>query len=173
MSSRSARASRVVCVAGVLIVSLAGCGTSTVSRDDVAAGIKDQLEKQNVHADAVTCPTDLVAEVGRSVRCRFEVDGQPVDAIAEVSSVSGGTAQFDITTEARAIAGKLLAAKVSDQVARQNDLTIDSSTCAGDLAPTVGATQTCALVKAGQPIDVTVTVTKVDGGLIAYSIAQT
>lgn len=171
MRSRFPRTLGVVCSAGVLVASLAGC-TNTVSKDDVAASIKEQLGKQNVQADAVTCPTDLVAEVGQSVRCRFEVGGQPVDAIAKVSSVDGGTAKFDITTEARPIAQDLLATKVSEQVAQQAGLKVESSTCAGDLAPTVGATQTCTVMSAGQPVKLTITVSKVDGGLINYSIEQ-
>ena len=49
---------------------------------------------------------------------------------------------------------------------------MDSATCDGDLQPMLNATTSCTLISNGKPMDVTVTVTKVSGGLIKYSIKR-
>lgn len=168
---RSPTSRGVAALAAALAVGLTACA-GTVARDDVASTIKAQLAQQSINAGTVSCPSDLKAEVGQSVRCEFAVDGQPVDAIATVTSVEGGKAKYDITTAARPIAEDLLARKVGQQVAQQAKWTVDSSTCDGDLAPMVNAQQSCQVVSNGTSRKLTVTVTKVDGGLISYSIEQ-
>ena len=130
------------------------------------------VSQQSIDAQNVMCPTDLQAITGQTVRCTFTVDGQPVDAIATVTSVDGSNVKYDITTEARPIAKDLLARKITEQVAQQARLPVDSATCDGDLQPMVNATTSCTLVSANQPMNVTVTVTKVSGGLIRYSIKR-
>ena len=59
---------------------------------------------------------DLEAAVGQTERCSFTVGGQPVDAIATVTSVDNGNVKYDITTEAHSITKELLARKVVEQV---------------------------------------------------------
>ena len=49
---------------------------------------------------------------------------------------------------------------------------MDAATCDADLQPTVGAVTSCTLLSKDQPMSVTVTVTKVSGGLIRYSIKR-
>ena len=120
-------------LAGLLL--LTACGAGSVTKDDVAKSISDQLQKQNIETQDVTCPNDLKAAVGQTVRCSFTTGGQPVDAIATVTSVEGSNVKYDITTEARPIAKDLLAKKVSEQVTQQANIQVDSSTCDKDLAP--------------------------------------
>ena len=108
---------------GTLIVITAGLAlgstacSSVVPKDDVASVVGSELQKQGITIDAgVTCPEDLEAEVGRSVRCEFTTGGQPVDAVASVTSVQGGQANFDIVTEARPIPQALLAQQIGEQI---------------------------------------------------------
>jgi Domain of unknown function (DUF4333) len=154
-----------------LVVLTAAC-SDVVAKDNVAKTIMDQLQKQSIDAQNVACPADLPATVGQTVRCSFTVDGQPVDAIATVTSVDGSNVKYDITTEARPIAKDLLSRKITDQVSQQARLPVDSATCDADLQPMVNAVTTCTLISRKKPMNVTVTVTKVSGGLIKYSIKR-
>ena len=154
------------------LVFLTAACSEVVAKDDVAKTIMDQLQKQSIDAQNVTCPTDLQAIAGQTVRCAFTVDGQPVDAIATVTSVDGNKVKYDITTEARPIAKDLLARKIAEQVAQQARLPVNSASCDDDLQPMVNVTTSCTLVTESAPMNVTVTVTKVSGGLIQYSIER-
>lgn len=146
--------------------------SDVVAKDNVAKTIMDQLQKQNIDAQNVMCPTDLQAIVGQTLRCSFTVDGQPVDAIATVTSTDGSNVKYDITTEARPIAKGLLARKITEQVSQQARLRVDTATCDADLQPRLNAVTICTLMSADKPMNVTVTVTKVSGGLIKYSIKR-
>jgi len=106
------------------LVFLTAACSEVVAKDNVAKTIMDQLQKQSIDAQNVTCPTDLQAIVGQTVRCSFTVDGQPVDAIATVTSVDGSNVKYDITTEARPIAKDLLARKITEQVGQQAKLPV-------------------------------------------------
>lgn len=153
----------------VMMFGLAGCSAS-VSQADVEASVKAEVDKEIPGSGPVTCPTDLAAEVGKSLRCEFEVEGQPVDVVATVTSVDGSDVAYDILTEARPVAKALLDQKIVEQLQPQATVTIESADCSGDLPPTVGGTVTCAVTGGGETVDFTVSVTAVDGGLINYSI---
>lgn len=157
--------------AAAVMLALAGCST-TVAKADVETAIKAEIDKAVPGAGPVTCPNDLDAKPGTVLRCEFAVDGQPVDAVATVTSVEGSTASYSITTEARPVAKAVLDRKVAEQLAEQAGVTIDSADCAGDLPPTVGGSVVCRLTGEGDTADFTVTVTAVNGGLINYSIEQ-
>lgn len=152
-----------------VVVGLAGC-SSTVAQADVEASIKTKVDEVISGAGPVMCPEGLAAEVGATLRCEFAVEGQPVDAIATVTSIEGDTANYDITTEARPVAKALLDQKVVEQLGSQTGVAIESSDCAGDLPPEVGGSVVCTLTAEGETADFAVTVTAVDGGLINYSI---
>jgi hypothetical protein len=160
----------------VLVVTAAialgtGACSSVVPKDDVASAAGTELQKKGVTIDAgVTCPGDLDAEVGKTVRCEFTSDGQPVDAVASVTSVDGGKANFDIATEARPIPQALLERKIGEQIGQNAGVVIENSACTGDLPPRVSESVTCTLTSGGEIVDFTVTVTAVDGGAINYSV---
>jgi Domain of unknown function (DUF4333) len=149
-----------------------GDGAGDLARDDVASTIGAQLQEQGVQAEDVSCPEDLPAEVGRSVRCEFVVDGQPVDAVATVGSVEGETVRYDIRTEARPVAEDLLEEKVAQQVAEQAGVPVDEADCTGDLPAQVDGTVGCAVTGGGETASMVVTVTSVDGGQVNYSITR-
>lgn len=160
----------------LLLAGLVACGTAaTVDRGTVARRIGEALVTQHVAGRDVKCPSDLTAEPGRSVRCGFTVDGQPVDAVVTVASPHGGAdggPQLDIVTEARPIAKDLLARKVGEQVATQAKVRVASATCDGDLAAMPKATQRCTITGPDGTLTLTVTVTSVTGGMIKYTIEQ-
>jgi len=99
------RRGRPAVLAAVLfpVLTVVGCGGPRLDDTRLAATLRTQLEHQNVRGDDLRCP-DLPAQVGRSVRCTFTVDGQPVDAVATVSTVDGQTVTYEVHTEARRFA---------------------------------------------------------------------
>jgi hypothetical protein len=154
-----------------LLLLAVGCGGGPMLDDDrIVATVRAQLESQGVRADDLSCP-DLPAEVGRSVRCTFAVDGQPVDAVATVSAVDGSTVTYDVRTEARPVAQEVLERAVAGKLA-EIGAPAGTTACAGDLPAQVGAAVTCTLTGADGATEWAVTTTSVHGGKIDYSIEQ-
>jgi hypothetical protein len=159
-------------IGAVLLLGPIGCSvTSTVDRNEVASTVASAMRDQGVTAEQVSCPEDLVAEVGRVLRCEFSTGGQPVDAVVTVTSVSGGTARYDIHTEARPVARALLDEKVGQLIGEQAGVTIDSTSCSGDLPAQVGRSVNCMVSGAGETAGFTVTVTSIEGGQVNFSVA--
>lgn len=158
--------------AAAMVLGLSACG-GVVPKADVATSISQKLTEKNIAAQNVTCPADLKAEVGQSVRCEFTVEGQPVDVVAKVTSVEGSTANYDITTEARPVSKALLERKLTDEIGKQAGVPIASTVCDGDLQPQVGQKVGCAVTAKDEPevLQLDVTVTAVDGGAINYAWA--
>jgi hypothetical protein len=142
-----------------------------VTREDVAAAIDDHLEGRSYATDGPTsCPTALIGEQGRSVRCEFAVGGQPVDAVATVSSVADGRAEFDIALQARPVTATLLQQDVARTLGQDYSATVDDVTCDGGLTPTVGDSVLCTAIGGGDRLDLQVAVASVDDGLISYRL---
>ena len=160
-------------IGAMLLLGPIGCSVTTaVDRGEVASSVATKLTEQGVAAEQVSCPEDLVAEVGRVLRCEFSTGGQPVDAVVTVTAVTGSTANYDIRTEARPVARALLDEKVGALIGEQAGVQIDSTSCTGDLPPEVGRSVNCTVSGAGETAGFTVTVTSVDGGLVNFSVAQ-
>ena len=162
----------VLATAAVLGTGLTGCGAGAVDRDEVATTVTSALRGQGVTVEGLTCPADLPATVGQVLRCEFTAGGQPVDAVVTVTAVDGGTAHYDVHTEARPVASALLAEKVAELVGQDAGVGIDASGCAGDLQPRVGSSVGCEVTAGGETAGFTVTVTSVDGGLVNFAIEQ-
>jgi hypothetical protein len=161
---------RIAVAAVALLALVAGCGGPELDDTRLVSTLRAQLDEQGVTADDLSCP-DLPAEVGRSVRCTFTVGGQPVDAVATVSAVDGGTVTYDVHTEARPVAKDVLERSVVQMLARAG-VPADAATCAGELPAQVGATVACTLTGTDGAADWTVRTTSVTGGKIDYSIEQ-
>ena len=86
---------RMVVATLVGLLPVAGCEGRELDDARLVSTLRAQLDRQGVRADDLSCP-DLPAQVGSSVRCTFTVDGQPVDAVATVSSVDGATVTYDV-----------------------------------------------------------------------------
>lgn len=79
---------------------MAGCGPGTVEKDELAETIGRRLEqKVGQRPDEVTCPRELPAEVGASVKCELTAGGTALDVTTSVTSVDGGDVKFDIEVE--------------------------------------------------------------------------
>jgi hypothetical protein len=167
---RALRRPGVAIASAAAVLACGGCGQPELDDAGLLAALGGQLERQGVRADDLTCP-DLPAEVGRSVRCTFTVDGQPVDAVATVAALDGGTVTYDVRTEARPVAREVLERSVVRELARVG-VPAGTATCTDDLPARVGATVTCTLAGADGAGDWTVRTASVDGGRIDYSIEQ-
>jgi hypothetical protein len=144
-----------------------------VAREDVASAIDDHAKALGYTTDRPTsCPGALIGETGRSVRCEFVVGGQPVDAVATVSSAAGTRAEFDIALQARPVTREVLEQDVAYTVARDSGAQVDDVDCAGGLAAEVGDSALCTLTGGGDRIDVRVSVSSLDGGLVGYDLQE-
>lgn len=75
-------------------------GGVSVAKDDVAKEISEQLTQEVGRApDSVSCPTDLKGEVGATVRCKLEGDGETYGVTATVTKVDGSDVRFDIKVD--------------------------------------------------------------------------
>jgi hypothetical protein len=166
--NRLIRTGRAALVAAVVSALAAAC-SAEVARENVAATLTEQLVRQGVQPENLTCQRDLPATVDASVPCTFTVDGQPVDAIATVTSVDGGTAHYKIETRARPVAQAALEQRISDDIARRTGKAPDSVSCAGDLPPSPGGTVLC---KVGDDRTAQVTVTSVNLGEVTFQIQE-
>lgn len=170
--SRTARTVAAVVIATGLGLGTAACSVS-VAKADLETNVATTLAQQIPGLGAVTCPGDLPGEVGQTITCETTTpDGQPIGAVVTVTSVDGSTVNYNVSTEARPVAKALLETKVQELVEPQLGVTIDSTTCDGDLAATMGATQTCAVAAAGENYPLKVSVTQIDGGLINFSVTD-
>lgn len=144
--------------------------TTTVHRDAVATSVASALQEKGVQTGPVSCPGDLRVEVGQTMRCEFSTEGQPVDAVVAITAVTDGRADYDVRTEPRPVAQALLGTKVGALIGKQIGGAVDSSTCSGDLPPTVGSSVDCTLSGGGETAVFTVTVTGITGGLVNFSV---
>lgn len=171
MAPRPGRALRCAGVVALLAAGVGACGAPELDEARVVATLRGELESHGVQADDLSCPGDLPAEVGRSVRCTFTVGGQPVDAVATVSGVGGGTVTYAVHTEARPVAQAVLERSVVEQLGRAG-APAGGATCAGDLPAQVGATVDCRVAGPDGTSDWAVRTTSVTGGKVDYQIEQ-
>jgi Domain of unknown function (DUF4333) len=161
-------------IGAMVLAGPTGCGSPAVDDARIVATLRAELERQGVQADDLTCPDDLPAQSGRSVRCTFTVDGQPVDAVATVAAVNGETVTYDVRTQARPVTREVLERTVAEQLARMGAAGYTAA-CAGDLPAKVGATIGCTLTAPDGSAGIagwTVRTTAVDGGKVDYAIEQ-
>lgn len=98
--ARGAPAALLVCAAACAVL-LVGCSSpKTVSSADAAQQISDVLEDETgQRPDDVTCPEDLDAEVGATMRCEL-TDGEATYGVTiDVTEVEDGVATFDIQVD--------------------------------------------------------------------------
>lgn len=162
--SRMGRAVGACAAAALLTAGLAGCAEH-VPKDDVAKTIKTELDRKGPGIGEVTCPQDLDANIGATIRCSFTDGEQPADAIATVSAIEGDTAKYAITIEARPIPKNLLETSVM-KILTDNGYDATAATCDGELPAVVDKAQTCTVTSQGRPVATKATVTKVEGTTI-------
>jgi len=89
------------CSAAVVSVS---CSTSpgAVAKADVEKQVSDQLTKSSgSKPDSITCPGDLTATVGTTMRCTLAAGGTTIGLTVTVNSVDSGSGnvKFDIKVD--------------------------------------------------------------------------
>ncbi|WP_017595962.1 DUF4333 domain-containing protein [Nocardiopsis potens] len=78
----------------------AGGGAGAVPADEVAQQAATVLEEQVGQApDDLTCPEDLPAEVGASIRCELTAGGDTLGVTVTATSVDGGDVGFDVKVD--------------------------------------------------------------------------
>lgn len=118
---------------------------------DIAAG----LSEEGVRTRGVSCPEDLPAEVGGSVRCEVEfAAADRVEAVVTVTSVGGGQLDYEITS-------RLTRAQVESRLVVVS--AAQSAACESGLEAAVGEWTQCVVTKAGASSGRTVEVATVDG----------
>ncbi|MBR8741006.1 DUF4333 domain-containing protein [Nocardiopsis sp. MG754419] len=75
-------------------------GDSAVGADDVAEQATAVLTEQVGQApDDLTCPEDLPAEVGASIRCELTAGGETLGVTVTTTSVEGSDVNFDVVVD--------------------------------------------------------------------------
>jgi hypothetical protein len=147
-----------VALSALLGLGLAGCSASSpapLAAADLQAGIAADLTEKGVRSKTVSCPKDLPAEVGASVRCEVEfAPADRVEAVVTVTSVAGAELDYEVTPRL-----------TREQVERR--LTVmsaaQSATCESGLEAAVGDWTQCVVSKAGASSGRTVEVAEVEG----------
>ncbi|WP_026123575.1 DUF4333 domain-containing protein [Nocardiopsis chromatogenes] len=77
-----------------------GGEAAAVSADEVARQASDVLaETTGQTPDSLTCPEDLPAEVGASIRCELTADGQTLGVTVTATAVEGTNVDFDVVVD--------------------------------------------------------------------------
>ncbi len=90
----------VLLLAPALLI-VAGCSSTTsVPKAEVEQEASAQLEAAvGVAPDTLTCPGDLVAEVGTIMRCELGAGGVSYGVTITVTSVDNDVASFDVVVD--------------------------------------------------------------------------
>ena len=102
MSTRTRTTHTALTVVAAATLLLAGCGSSTksVSQEQVETRISEQLTKQvGQKPDTISCPGDLKAEKGTTMRCKLTSGGTSLGLTVKVTSVDGSNVKFDIQVD--------------------------------------------------------------------------
>jgi uncharacterized protein DUF4333 len=165
--------SRTLFVSGAIAGALLGAaacstGPGMVSKDDIAKQITDKMtDAAGNKPDSVSCPDGLKAQVGAQLNCAMKIKGEDFNVNVTATSVNGNDVKFDMV---ETVDKKVVASKISDQLAQQAGRKPDSVTCPDNLKGTEGATLRCELKDGDQTYGVTVTVTSVDAGDVNFHI---
>ncbi len=100
MPLRAQRMMTALFLAGFVLLGAACSTTLTVSKDQVAQQINDQLTQQvGQSPDSVTCPQDLPGQVGATMRCTLTAGGESYGVTVTVTSVEGTNVKFNIQVD--------------------------------------------------------------------------
>ena len=151
---------------------LCGCGAvaeveiaPTVTKDVLQREITDRLAAAGQAPQSVTCPEDLLGEVGMTARC--EVVLSPTNSFEPVIAVTradGETIDYEMTPA-------VSKAQLEQAVSRLAAAPVEAVTCESGLDGTVGAVAYCDVDAGGVAVRRTVTVNKVEGLMMNFDLA--
>ncbi|MGC5025304.1 DUF4333 domain-containing protein [Tsukamurella sp. DT100] len=162
-------------VVGGAGVAIAACWTmlspTEVAQEQVENGTLQQVAA--APSDDLHCDGGLAAEVGAAQSCVLTRDGEEFAVALKVTDVDGDRVQWNSTVAGVPQAGRRVA--IGELERRTHEVLersrrVDSVSCAGALAGTVGARQSCVMNAGGHRHDVTVTVTTVDSARVQWGV---
>lgn len=151
-------------ILSVVVVIFALNAVGTVDAGDVERRVESaQKEKSpDVEVGKATCPSDLKAKTGSSVRCTIPVGEATAPYDVTVTSVESGTARYSIR-----VASPLLdLRKLEGNLAQQAGAGVTADCRKGGpriVVSSIGAMLTCTLSDGSQTQDITVAVKDLDG----------
>jgi hypothetical protein len=142
--------------------------TAKVSKSDLQKDISARVAKAGRLPESVSCPDDLVGEVGKTTRCAVTMSATSTfETLVTVTSVEGSKVNYDVVP---AVSKTQLEASVSQQVAQSSRAPVDSVACESGLDGKVGAAAHCAVTAGGATMRRTVVVTAVAGFAVNYTV---
>ncbi len=151
-------------VLSVIFIVVALTRQGSVDAGDVERRVESaQKEKSpDVEVGKATCPSDLKAKTGSSVRCTIPVGEATAPYDVTVTSVEGGTVRYSIR-----VASPLLdLSKLEGNLAQQAGAGVTADCRKGGpriVVSSIGAMLTCTLSDGSQTQDITVAVKDLDG----------
>ena len=140
-------------------------GPPKVSRADLQKEIADRVAQTGPPARSVSCPEDLIGEVGKSTHCAVTMSPtSSFEALVTVSSVEGGTVNYGfvpVVSKAR------LEASVARVLA---PAPVDSVTCESGLEGRVGAVARCNVTANRAMLPRAIVVTSVTGFSVNFNV---
>lgn len=165
-ATRIAAGAAAVAVAALLGAGLTGCSgsakvetssTPSVSASALEGDLMDMLTKGGNDPQSVTCPEDLVGEVGKTSQCEVVLsEANTVQAVLTVTKVNDTGLDYDLKP---ALTKEQLEKTLTDMASAE------SVVCDAGLEGIAGATTKCAVTRDGSTSEDTVAVKKVEGGL--------
>ena len=147
---------------------IGGGGAPTVAKTDLQSEITDRLQKAEQKPQSVTCSADLQGVVGESTACEVVLsETNAFQPIVTVTKVEGSTVSYEM---APALSKAQLEKSVRDIVAKSIGRDPDSVTCESGLEGKEGNDANCEVTAGGATSTDTVTVTKVDGLMMNFSV---
>ena len=142
--------------------------TATVSKADLQKDISQRLADAGQMPQSVSCPDDLVGQVGQSTRCEVTISAtSSLEPIVTVTSVEGTKVNYDITP---AVSKTQLEASVAQLVANSTKAPVASVSCESGLQGKIGAVAYCEVSAGGATTRRTVDVTNVSGLAMNYAL---
>lgn len=155
-------------------VTLAGCsfsvggGTPLVAKADLQKDISERLDQAGIKAESVTCPDDLVGEVGKKTHCDVVISADnSLQPVVAVTKVEGTEVSYELSP---AVSKEQLEKKVASLVSQAAGEKVDSVSCDTGLEGTEGYETHCAMTVGGIPMRRTVQVTGVNGLLLNFNL---
>ena len=120
--------------------------TAEVSKADLQKDVSNRVAEAGQVAQSVTCPEDLVGEVGKTTRCTVTKSAtSSYEVLVTVVSVEGSNVNYDVIP---VMSKTQLESAISQQLAHNARAPVDLVTCKSGLDGKVGAVAHC-LVTAG------------------------
>jgi hypothetical protein len=164
---------RVIAAVGALAACAAASGctinvgthtapaTAEVSKADLQKDISNRVAEAGQVAQSVTCPEDLVGEVGKTTRCTVTKSAtSSYEVLVTVSSVEGSNVNYDVIP---VMSKTQLESAISQQLAHDTSAPVDLVVCKSGLDGKVGAVAHCLVTAGGVTGPRAVQVTSVSG----------